>query len=158
MLKVGWVQDVLIFYSNFKFKLQVSKLMTELRRKFGKESRARLTISSLGKVLGKGLKGSINVESVNIGGLRRNLNKEFEGVMDAVIDLKFATNNAKVSLKDELVAIEVNIGDNFEDHYIELNNRLTNMYKLQRNTWRTQNLTVSLIDWKFIQGSRGRVR
>ena len=96
---VGWVQDVLIFYSNF-FKLQVSKLMTELRRKFEKESRARLTISSLGKVLGKGLKGSINVESVNIGGLRRNLKEEFEGVMDAVVDLKFATNNAKVSLKD----------------------------------------------------------
>ena len=74
--------------------------MTELRRKFEEESRARLTISSLGKVLGKGLKGSINVESVNIGGLRRNLKEAFEGVMDAVIDLKFATNNAKVSLKD----------------------------------------------------------
>ena len=132
MLKVGWVQDVLIFYSNF-FKLQVSKLMTELRRKFEKESRARLTISSLGKVLGNSLKGSINVESVNIGGLRRNLNEEFEGVMDAVIDLKFATNNAKVSLKDELVAIEVNIGNNVEDLYIELDNKLTNMYKLQRS-------------------------
>ena len=123
---VGWVQDVLIFYSNFKFKLQVSKLMTELRRKFEEESRARLTIFSLGKVLGKGLKGSINVESVNIGGLRRNLKEEFEGVMDAVVDLKFATNDAKVSLKDELVAIEVNIGNNFEDQYIELDNKLTN--------------------------------
>ena len=97
---VGWIQDLLTLYSNFKYKLQVSKLMTELRRKFGKESRARLTISSLGKVLGNSLKGSINVESVNIDGLRRNLKEEFEGVMDAVVDLKFATNNAKVSLKD----------------------------------------------------------
>ena len=112
-------------------------MKSELRRKFEdykeEESRARLTISSLGKVLGKGLKGSINVESVNIGGLRRNLKEAFEGVMDAVIDLKFATNNAKVGLKDELVAIEVNIGNNFEDQYIELDNKLTNMYKLQRS-------------------------
>ena len=29
--------------------------------------------------------------------------------MDAFIDLKFVTNDAKVSLKDELVAIEVKI-------------------------------------------------
>ena len=31
---VGRVQDVLIFYSNFKYKLQVSKFTTELKRKF----------------------------------------------------------------------------------------------------------------------------
>ena len=52
---------------------------------------------------------------MNVGGLRKNLKEVYEGVMCAVIGLKLATNDAKVSLKDELVAIEVNIVNNSKD-------------------------------------------
>ena len=47
--------------------------------------------------------------------LRKNLKEAFEGVVDAVIDLKFATRDAKASIKDELAAFKVNIGRSFED-------------------------------------------
>ena len=54
---VGQVHDFLALYFNFKYKLQVSKLKIELSRKFEdynrEESRAKLTISRLHKVLKK---------------------------------------------------------------------------------------------------------
>ena len=46
--------------------------------------------------------------------LRKNLKEAFEGVVDAIVDLKFATSDAKVSFKDKLTAIVVNINRDFK--------------------------------------------
>ena len=68
-----------------------------------------LAIARFNKVPEEGLDESINIETMNVSHLRMNLKKVFEEVLDAVVDFKYATNNAKVSLEDELVAIKVTI-------------------------------------------------
>lgn len=66
------------------------------------------------------LRESLGAKLMNVALLRGNLQEAFEGVVDHTVELKFVAMEAKISFKDELAAIEVNIGRAFEDQYLEL--------------------------------------
>ena len=59
--------------------------------------------------------------------LRRDLKKAFEGVVNEAIGLKLETWNNKISFKEGLTALGVNIGRDFVAQYCKLDNKLTNL-------------------------------
>ena len=59
---------------------------------------------------------------VNIVLMGENLKEAFEGVVEATIELKFVAENVKVSFKDKLATMGVDIDRTFDgDHHITEN-------------------------------------
>ena len=61
---------------------------------------------------------SLRITPLNVGLMRRNLKKAFEGVVDATKELKFVAKYVKTSLRNELAIIGVSIGETFEGKYL----------------------------------------
>ena len=94
------------------------QLKIELSRKFEdynrEESRAELTISRFSKVPEEGLEESLRVKSMKVGLMRRNLKWVFEGVVNAMMELRLMAKGVETSFKNELAIIGVNIDKTFE--------------------------------------------
>ena len=76
----------------------------------------------------------------------------FEGVVDAVVKLRSMAPNVKSILRNELATIGVYIDKAFQDKYLELDGRLTSIYKLQKlgkNFWGLD--TDKDWDWSGVQ-------
>lgn len=85
-------------HSDFKFKLQVSKLKIKLNKKledYSRErSRAKLVPTRLDRVCKEAKEEFAWMKLVNVDLFRRNLKEAFEGVVDATVDLKFVAIDA----------------------------------------------------------------
>ena len=132
----GQVQDVLYMHTNFGYKHQILKLKIKLRRRLEvysrEKSKVELATLRLYNVPKETLRKLLKVELVNAVLLRGNLKQAFEGVFEAAVELKFVAKDAKISFKDELATIGVNVDRTFEDQYLKLDNKLTTLYKLKK--------------------------
>ena len=75
------------------------------------------------------MKEFVRMKLVNVGLLRRNIKEEFEGVVNAAVELSFMDKDVKTIFKNELAIIMFNIDKTFEGKYLELDSELTSMYK-----------------------------
>ena len=77
----------------------------------------------------KKLKVSLWVKLLNVVLLKKNLRGE---VVEVVTELKFVAKSSEINFKDELITIKVNIDKTFENTFLELEKKFTNLDKFQR--------------------------
>ena len=128
-----WVYDVLSWNNEFRFQLQVPRFKTELSKRFSaytrEISKVELAISKFDNVPEEIMQKSLLVNAVL---LKKSLEEALEKVINIAEKLRLVAQKARVSFEEELMAVKVNIGQNWERQFLKLDNKLTTLCRIKK--------------------------